>query len=367
MQKMGKEKIVWKEDWRRQLADPSFVEKILEYRRCHFPDGVPHGVARQHYVPCKYLESWASGRKVAMRVRGSRAKMVGTMDVGVSQWFYEFDDLRLEELESLLKLIDMQNEYECQIMSRLLSCSVIIQIARNWDDERKSGEARLMLHAIKQHNLYNGESDMCLSITRMALRADPMVAQKGYELLRKQGLELVISGIENASWPYLNMLCNGDARCLENPKLAIHVVEYIFLQMYRTPKLDAFVSEAETETDTALVVAKSMIPYLRVLLAVKAVYRTMVHLGDISLRLWRVEKEDRLVTGDYPFAHLPVGADSFVFPISPRSALLFGCKNLARHEITASDVNCLVAKDSVNQIYAKSCDDIDDLEFPRMV
>lgn len=335
-----------------------------EYWYKQFPNGLPHAVERQHYVPVKYLSAWKTGKKIAMKSKNTEPKMVGLRDVMVESWFYQFPRLNLVELETIIDVMDIKSEYERKSFTLFMGMSVVQDIAGRLVLNKMDGEAELMLNVLQDNDLYDELSERSLVIKQMALSRNPELCSKGYEVLRRNGAERVISVIEHHAWPLLDKAVRGNSSFLKNPSEFIGIVEYLFLQMYRTPRLDYVFSQTAKGKNVPEGFAKNMIPYLRMIFAVKASYRVMTSILNYEFFLVRNNSNINFITGDYPFAFLTdCKLDSdFVFPVSPKYAIYLGEKgclktkyNYLLHptETTVYDINKKIAMSAVRQVLAK--------------
>lgn len=343
-------------------------EKIRDFLKKHTRDGVPTVTQRQHYIPVHYLEAWRTGRKIAAKIGKNEPRMVGLRDAAVKSWCYEFAPLSLVELETIIDCAKPNFEYERKMLSMLIAVSVIPQLAGRIANNSKDGEAELMLNTIQSHGLLIPEAKKVFNIRYLATESNPDLANKGFELLRKEGGERYMTGLENSAWPYLKKARGGHIGFLREAKSGIRLIEYIFLQMFRTPKLDAVFNNAASGTEFSPDYAEHMIPYFRFIFAVKITCEAVAHFEDFEFRLVRNTSDCCFITSDYPFVHLDRESFyEFLFPISPKIALYMGRKgsmNKLYPYLVSPDRNAIVSingelqRAAVNQTFACTCQEL---------
>ena len=343
-------------------------DRVREFLKKHTVNGVPKVTERQHYVPVHYLEAWRTGRKIAAKIGNSPPKMVGLRDAAVKSWCYEFAPLSIFELETIIDCAEPKFEYEHKMLSMLLAISIIPQLAGRIANNSNDGEAELMLNTIRNHGLLIPEAKKLFNIRYLATASNPELANKGFELFRKEGGERYMTGLENSAWPYLKKARDGHIGFLREAKSGIRLIEYIFLQMFRTPKLDSVFSNAVAGTDLSTNYAAHMIPYLRFIFAVKTTCEVVAHFEDFEFRLVRNKSDCRFITSDYPFVHLDKESFyEFLFPISPIMALYMGRKGhvkklypylLSPNCKTIMAINSEMQKSAVNQTFACTCEEL---------
>ena len=344
------------------------IERVREFLKKHTVNGVPKVTERQHYIPVHYLEAWRTGRKIAVKIGTNEPKMVGLRDAAVKSWCYEFAPLSLVELETIIDCADPRFEYERKMLSMLIAVSVIPQLSGRIANNSNDGEAELMFSTIQSHGLLNSEAKKLFNIRYLATASNPDLANKGFELLRKEGGERYMTGLENSAWPYLKKARDGHIGFLREAKSGIRLIEYIFLQMFRTPKLDAVFSNAAAGTELLPNYAEHMIPYFRFIFAVKTTCEAVAHFEDFEFRLIRNTSDCRFITSDYPFVHLDKESFyEFLFPISPVMALYMGRKGrmnelypylLSPDRRVIMSINSAVQKSAVNQTFACTCEEL---------
>lgn len=344
-----------------------------EYWYKQFPNGLPPAIERQHYVPVKYLEAWRTGRKIAMKSKSTEPKMVGLRDVMVESWFYEFPRLNLAELETIIDVMDIKSEYERKSFALFIGLSVVQDIAGRLAFNKMDGEGELMLNVLRSKGLYDEVCERSFMIKQTALHRNQELYSRGYEILRRNGAEKLMSAIEHNAWPLLDKAVRGEGHFLKEPSEFIGIVEYLFLQMYRTPRLDYVFSQTAKGKDVPVDFAKNMIPYLRIIFAIKATHRVLTSIINYEFLLVRNKSGVNFITGDYPFAHLTdYKLDSdFVFPVSPKYAIYLGEKGCLKREYgyllnptakTVCDINEKIAMSAVRQVLANNVSELADVK-----
>lgn len=346
---------------------------LEEFREKHFHDGLPKVSERQHYVPVQYLSSWKTGRRIAVKVKGRAPKLVGLRDVAVRSWFYEFPNLNYVELKTILDCITGYSSYERRVFTSLFAVSIIPQLAGRLVKGEDDYEAVEMIELLKERGMYDQSSSLCFNIRVLANRANPGMAEKVYELVRRNGSENILTAMENKTWSLWKKLLNGNAEILRSPHEVVSLVEYVFLQMYRTPKINQVFSQEAKGSDVPSNYAEAMIPYFRVIFAVQSSYRVMQRFRDYEIVLLRNASSRHLITSDYPFIHLAAELDSeFIFPISPTFAIYLGKKGnleskyrfLLNLDCPAVDrLNRSIARGSVEQLFAKALLELEGIVF----
>jgi hypothetical protein len=250
----------------------------------------------------------------------------------------------------------------------LLAISVIPQLAGRVANNSDDGEAELMLNTIQNHGLLIPEAKKLFNIRYLATASNPDLANKGFELFRKEGGERYMTGLENSAWPYLKKARDGHIGFLREVKTGIRLIEYIFLQMFRTPKLDAVFSSAAAVTETPSNYAAHMIPYFRFIFAIKTTCEVVAHFEDFEFRLVRNASDCGFITSDYPFVHLDKESFyEFLFPISPKMVLYMGRKGninslyphlLSPDRSAIMSINSAIQKSAVNQTFACTCEEL---------
>ena len=347
------------------------VSDFKTYFDKHFPNGLPRVTERQHYVPVRYLIAWsADKRRIAMRTNNSEPKMVGIRDVAVRGWFYEFADLDFVELKTIIDVINTNNpdSYERQALSLFFAASIVPHIAGRLATSENDKEAWSMLELLIANGFYDENSQRCFTVKFLALKKNPNLAAKGFEMLRRNGSEMILTGMENAAWPYLDKLLEGDFSFLTNKSDVVHVIEYIFLQMFRTVKLGQLLSLAAKDSGTPSDFAKSMIPYLQMVFALKMSHKVMRQINQYELLILQNDAGNSFITSDYPFVHLSDQLHcDFLFPIAPRKMIYLGaCGHLdKKHSFlrtidlrTVRMLNEKIATNAVEQIFATSTDEL---------
>ena len=346
------------------------LDKIAAYCRKHFPAGVPKVTEHQHYVPKRYLRSWCSGKRIAVKMKGGPPRLMGVRDVAEESWFYQFTELGLAELETLINYIDINDDYVRTVAARLLACSVVPQIARRIVKNQNDGEAVLMEEALRSNGLYDESSCQVYTVRYLAAVMRPEIADAGFELLRKEGGERVLTGIENAAWPYLDKLKAGRVRFMTQPMEAIHWVEYLYLQLFRTPKARETINDAVRQSGVNEDVARKISSYLAWVFAVKGAADVMRNFDKFEFALIGNRSSVNFVTGDAPFLGLTNITDSnFIFPVSPKYAFYFGRREVGAiptglRNPTADviyDINNRLSKSCIRQVYAQEIDDLERL------
>ena len=341
------------------------------YCEKHFPNGLPNVTERQHYVPVRYLIPWSTKHRIAMRTNHAAPKMVGIRDVAVRRWFYEFAELNFVELKTILDVISANGPdfYERRAFTLFFAASIVPQIAGRLVANKNDQEALEMLGLLTTNGLYDENSERCFMIKELATKKNPDVAIKGFEKLRRNGSEGIMCGMENAAWPYIDKILAGDVKFLQNRSDVVHLIEYIFLQMFRTVKLGQTLSlEAKRHSDTSSDFAKSMIPYLQMVFAVQMSHKVMKQLDKYELIILPNNTEINFITGDYPFIHMSdcMHCD-FLFPISPRNMIYFGLQRSLKDKYSflsildlsvVRSLNEKIAANSVEQIFATSTDEL---------
>lgn len=344
------------------------INAAREFWRKHTVNGVPKVTERQHYVPVHYLEAWRTGRKIAAKIGDNPPKMIGIRNVAVKSWCYEFAPLSLVELETIIDCASPKSDYERRMLSMLLTVGVIPQLAGRLANDRNDSEAELMLNTIKDRGYFIPEAEQLFSIRYLATLSQPKLANDGFELLRKEGGERYVTGLENEAWPYLKVAREGRLEFMKNPKRAIRLLEYLFLQMFRTPKLDAVLSSPASRTEFPANYARNMVPYLRFIFAIKTTCEAVAHWEEFEFKLVRNNTGCNFITSDYPFAHLDKSSfHEFVFPLSPKLALYMGRRGKMRklypylmHPtcVAIEDINREIKKHAASQIFACSCNEL---------
>lgn len=344
------------------------TEQIRDYWEKHTNNGVPKVTARQHYVPVHYLEAWRTGRKIAAKIGSNPPKMLSLRDVAVMNWCYEFAPLSIAELETIIDCAAPKYDYERRALAMLLTVGVIPQLAGRLVNNRNDGEAKLMLSTIKSRGLFIPEAEKLFSIRYLATRSRPKFANDGFELLRKEGGERYMTGLENGAWPYLKLAREGRLGFMKDPKNAIHLLDYVFLQMFRTPKLDEVLSNATVGTEVPSNYAKHMVPYFRFIFAIRTACESVAHWEKFEFRLIRNETDCRFITSDYPFVHLDKESFyEFIFPISPCMALYMGRKGSMKefypylvlpNRNAIISINSELQRSAVNQTFACTCQEL---------
>lgn len=338
------------------------VEEFSAYYKKHFPNDVPKVTEHQHYVPKRYLRAWCTGKRIAVKVKARPPRLMGVRDVAEGSWFYEFTELNLAELETLINFVDLKDGYSHAMATKLFACSIVPQIAGRLATNRHDAEARLMLMALRSKGMYDESSDLVLGVRYLASMIRPDVADRGFELLRKEGGERILAGMENAAWPYLDKLINGRVGFMAKPTEAIHWVEYLYLQLFRTPRLREAIKEFAHNIGMCEKVALKISPYLVWIFAVQTVAKVMRTFAKFEFRLIRNVTSFNLITGDAPFVELADVADSnFLFPVSPKCAFYLGkrekggfpCELCNLTEDVVRDLNIRLLKSCVCQAYAQ--------------
>ena len=343
-------------------------DEIRDFWEKHTRNGIPKVTKRQHYVPVHYLEAWRTGRKIAAKIGKCQPRMIALRDVAVESWCYEFAPLSIVELETIIDCAVPKFEYERRALSMLLTVGVIPQLAGRLANNPNDGEVKLMLNTIKSRGLFTPEAGKLFSIRYLATLSQPKLANDGFELLRKEGGERYMTGLENGAWPYLKAAREGRMVFMKNPKRAIHLLEYLFLQMFRTPKLDAVLNSVAVGTEFPPNYARNMVPYFRFIYATKTTCEVVAHWEEFEFKLVRNNTDCRFITSDYPFVHLAQNTFyEFVFPISPSKALYMGRRgklgeiypHLTSIKRDAVEVlNNAIKKSAVQQTFACTCQEL---------
>lgn len=337
----------------------------------HFPNGLPQVTERQHYVPVRYLATWGTNKcRIAMRTNHSEPKMVGIRDVAVRSWFYEFADLDFVELKTIIDVINANDpdSYERRAFTLFFSASIVPQIAGRLVASQDDEEAWSMLKLLIVNGFYDENSQRCFTTKFLALKINPDVATKGFEMLRRNGNEMVLSAMETAAWTYLDKLIAGDFSFLTKRSETVHIIEYIFLQMFRTVKLGQSLSLVAKDSDTPADFAKSMIPYLQMVFAVQMSHKVMKQISKYELLVLQNDTGNNFITCDYPFVHLSnqLYCD-FLFPISPAKMIYLGVRGHLDEKYsflhtmdlrTVRMLNEKITANAVEQIFATSTEEL---------
>ena len=346
------------------------VADLKAYFDKHFPNGLPRVTERQHYVPVRYLTPWGTKHRIAMQVNRGKPKMVGIRDVAVRSWFYEFAELDFVELKTILDVINANapDLYERRAFTLFFAASVVPQIAGRIVASENDEEAWSMLKLLIANGFYDENSQRCFIIKFLAIKKSPDVAKKGFEMLRRNGSEMILSGMENSSWPYLDKILVGDYSFLANRSEVVHIIEYVFLQMFRTVKLGQSLSLAAKDSDTPLDFAKSMIPYLQMVFSVQMAHTVMKQINKYELLVIQNDTGNSFITSDYPFVHLSDRLHcDFLFPISPQKLIYLGEKGHLGEKYsflsimdsrTVRMINKKIAANAVEQVFAATTDEL---------
>ena len=336
----------------------------------HFPNGLPNVTERQHYVPVRYLNPWSTKHRIAMRTNHTAPKMVGIRDVAVRRWFYEFAELNFVELKTILDVINANapDLYERRAFTLFFAASIVPQIAGRLVANTNDQEALEMLGLLTTNGLYDENSERCFMIKDLATKKNPDVAIKGFEMIRRNGSEGILCGMENAAWPYIDKILAGDVKFLQNRSDVVHLIEYIFLQMFRTVKFGQTLSLVAKDSDMPLDFAKSMIPYLQMVLAVQMSHKVMKQLDKYELIILPNNTGINFITSDYPFIHMSDCLHyDFLFPISPKNMIYLGSQGSLKDKYTflstfdlgmVRGLNEKIAANSVEQVFATSTDEL---------
>lgn len=344
---------------------------LKTYFNKHFSNGLPRVTERQHYVPVRYLATWSADKhRIAMRTIHSSPKMVGIRDVAVRSWFYEFAELDFVELKTIIDVINTNNpdSYERRAITKFFATSIVPNIAGRLVVSEDDEEAWSMLDLLSNNDFFDENSLRCFIIKFLAVKKNPNLAAKGFEMLRRNGSEMMLTGIENAAWPYLDKLLIGDTRLLTNRSEVVHVIEYIFLQMFRTVKLGQSLSLVAEGSDMPVDFAKPMIPYLQMVFAVQMSHKIVKQISKYELGVLLNDTEDNFITSDYPFIHLSDQLHcDFLFPISPTRIIYLGLRGEIKGKYrflstmdlrTVRMLNEKIATNAVEQIFATSIEEL---------
>ncbi len=293
--------------------------------------------------------------------------MVGVRDVAAGEWFYGYPKLNLQELELVIKFVDLTDAYACTVATLLLACSVVPQIAGRLVANPHDCEARLMLEMLVKTGLYGEETSLVFGSRSLASLTNPKVADFGYELFRKEGAERPITGIENAGWPYLDKLLQGDCTFMHDPHQAVHWLEYFFLQLFRTPKFKQAMVQFAEEEGISEKSSCNVSSYVGLILAVETSATAMRNFNSLEFKILHNNTKISFVTGDAPFIEVGDSAtNNLIFPLSPQLAFYLGDKTAPSFphrydnmtDDTVLELNERLVAQCVNQVYAEKISDL---------
>lgn len=321
---------------------------------------------RQHWVPQMYLRQWGGENHLTVAIGDRILERQRTINFAVQSRMYQFDDLTDVELRTFFDGISGTWNPNLPLVKVLLVPIVLnVLLFRVVKKDWTNAFAR-EFEQIQNSIDFDGKQaqayELLIGLARGDIPYDDTKVSRMVDFVR-DGFESYHSAIENGTKEYFDRAVAGDLAFMKDDRVGQRFfLSYLYDQFFRTPKYLGIIERLDSLTSRTIGATPVLARYFRYFLPILYTAFFLQQRDRVKMMVVVNKSEHEFVTSDAPVVVYDKNEDGLpsitYFPLSPRSALLFGdrkkvnvfCSQIGRELVDVSYV------DRLNREIVASCD-----------
>lgn len=325
---------------------------------------------RQHFVPQKYLKSWASlNGHLSACINGKIVTSINIINVAQETYFYKYEKLDYDEFCFVIDYLKSKLAIPQDFLQKHITSSYSPHVLRSLFNNEIGEDFILILKKIFKENLF--EKSMIDYVKSFGwINKDmflPTIPREPiFEDTIREGEEELSFIIEEQAWPYFEAALSGDTSFFYTKEGFDRFVLFLIYQLFRTRRFLHISRNTNRFGEDGL---RKICSYIRYPLVAQIHLNLLKEREDYELTLINNPTELEFITGDHPLVNLDLSIPTrfwdLYYPLSPNKALFISTRERIKTKyvlfetLTSLDVDYLnkkICSVCSKQVYASNMD-----------